>query len=244
MIEGDDAVVEPATEPDIPNGAARPGRHEGVLDAGEQIGTIADVYFEEDDGRIVGFEVSGGHGRRHRLRPSLPAGRGARPHRGRDRVRPTGDGREPRTGPGRLHRGVGAVDDIKAKAADAAQEAGEKLSEAAPRSRRPVPADGEGQATAHPAPTSSGRRSGSDVTDADGRIIVANGQVDHGGARRAGERRPASPMRCAPPPTHGARPSATGSSAGRSSRSPTPRAAPGTASRGRSPSSPTRPASG
>ena len=60
VVTGDDAVVDGRTIPELDGDPKRSlGGMKVFSDAGEQVGTIADVFFEED-GRIVGFEVSAG----------------------------------------------------------------------------------------------------------------------------------------------------------------------------------------
>ena len=77
--------------------------------------------------------------------------------------------------PGGSTGAAGAIEDMKAKASDAAQAAGEKLGEVGAKVDEATNSEGEGARTS--GSDLVGRRSGSDVTDADGRIIVANGQL-------------------------------------------------------------------
>jgi sporulation protein YlmC with PRC-barrel domain len=151
-------VVAGGTRPDtdLSSGNALAGK-KVFSSAGEQVGTLSDVYFEEDDGRVVGFEISSG------VVNDAAGGRKFLPAQQLDHVgdeivyvRPeTADSLKP--APGESGGAIGAAESIKAKVSDAMQpEAG-----AQPQT---------------PGSDLVGRRAGIDVTDADSRIIVANGQ--------------------------------------------------------------------
>ena len=178
VIEGDDAVVEGSTQPDIPNESRRTLAGMKVYSStGEQVGTIADVYFEEEDGRIVGFEVSAG------MVDDIAQGRRFLPvteldHVGDEIVYVRPEATESLApAPGGSTGAVGAMEDMKAKVSAVTEQAGQKLSEAGSRVEEAIQAPADDGATHTPGRDLVGRRSGADVTDADGRIIVANGQI-------------------------------------------------------------------
>jgi uncharacterized protein YrrD len=158
VIARDDAVVAGGTLPDtdLSSGNALAGK-KVFSSAGEQVGTLSDVYFEEDDGRVVGFEISSG------VVNDAAGGRKFLPAQQLDHVgdeivyvRPeTADSLKP--APGESGGAIGAAESIKAKVSDAMK-----------------PETGAQPQT--PGSDLVGRRAGIDVTDADSRIIVANGQ--------------------------------------------------------------------
>ena len=167
VIEADDDVVDPATDAGID---ATPGRSlEGMKvfsDAGEQVGTIADIYFEEDECRVVGFEVSAG------VVGDLKQGTRFLPVERIDRVageivyvRPETAG-SLEAAPGSTGA-VAAVDDIRSRVSDVAEDAGKKVSNAV---GQPSGSDAE------PGSELVGRRSGAEVTDQQGGILIADGQ--------------------------------------------------------------------
>ena len=178
VIESDDAVVEGGAEPDIPNESARTLAGMKVLSsAGEQVGTIADAYFEEEDGRIVGFEVSSG------MVDDMASGRRFLPvdeldHIGDEivYVRPEA-AQSLGPVPGGSTGAIGALEDVKAKAGEVVRAAGDKASEVGAKVEEAMPADGEGQDERTPGSDLEGKRAGADVEDSNGRIIVANGQL-------------------------------------------------------------------
>jgi uncharacterized protein YrrD len=179
VIVGDDAVIEGTSAPDIPNESGRSLAGMQVFSSeGERVGSIADVYFEEDDGRIVGFEVSGG------VIGDIASGTRFLPVEDIDRVGDEIVYVRPESAsdlgpvPGGTGGAAAVLEDVKSKVGDAAQAAGDKLGEARTDVDRRL-AEGSDASTGPGAMDGSdlvGRRSGSDVTDPDGRIIVANGQ--------------------------------------------------------------------
>jgi sporulation protein YlmC with PRC-barrel domain len=144
--------------------------------AGEQVGTIADVYFEED-GRIVGFEVSAG------VVDDLASGRRFLPVEELDRVGDEIVYVMPETAgnlgpvPGGSGGASGALDELAGKAGDAARQAGQKLSQTGTKVAETIGSPTESEGPNTPGADLVGRRSGADVADAEGRIIVANGQL-------------------------------------------------------------------
>jgi sporulation protein YlmC with PRC-barrel domain len=173
--------------PDVPNESRRSLAGMKVYSSeGQSVGTIADVYFEEDDGRIVGFEVTGG------VVDDLASGRRFLPadeldHIGDDIVYVRPESAESLGPvPGGSTGASGAVADAKDKVGQAMQSAGDKIAEAggavdkAMQSEGPDAAprqDREPRQEARPGADLVGRRAGAEVAGADGRIIVANGQV-------------------------------------------------------------------
>jgi uncharacterized protein YrrD len=137
-----------------------------LTDTGDLMGSISDVYFEESTGRIQGFEVSGGmlgdiaRGTSYlavdeieRLGPDVIF------------VRPeTGENLENQVG------GVqGALNDAGNRMGDAANRAGE-------RAKAGLQDAQAGLNEREPERALIGRRSGVDVADETGSIVVANGQ--------------------------------------------------------------------
>lgn len=195
VIERDGPAVEASEAADLD---ADPRRALGGMkvfsSTGDELGTIADVYFEETDGRIVGFELSAGmmsdvaSGRRFLAIEDLD-------QVGKDivYVRPDAvEGLGPV--PGGSGGAAGALDDLTARAGDAARQAGDRLAEAGST----VTASTEGS-TGAPSPTDLvGTRSGADVIAPDASIIVVQGQritAEH--VRRAEETGQAEELRAA-----------------------------------------------
>ncbi len=176
VVTGDDAVVDGRTIPELDGDPKRSlGGMKVFSDAGEQVGTIADVYFEED-GRIVGFEVSAG------MVDDLATGRRFLPVEDLDHVGDEIVYVKPETAgnlgpvPGGSGGASGVLDDLTTEAADTSHQAGQELSETGAKVAETVGSSTESGETTMPGSDLVGRRSGSDVADADGRIIVANGQ--------------------------------------------------------------------
>jgi uncharacterized protein YrrD len=194
VIEGDAAVLEASAAPALDVATDRSLAGMKVFsDSGQEVGTVADVYFQEDGGRIVGFEVSSG------TLGDLASGPRFLPvedvdHIGEDivYVRPEAPDAlqvvpEGTTG------AMGAMEDVRERLSDVAHDASERLSDVAhdaserlsgaatkvgtavDEATREDPAD---KAPEPPPGTELiGRRSGSDVTDDQGRILVAHGQL-------------------------------------------------------------------
>lgn len=183
VIEGDAAILDAAAVPALDVSADRSLAGMKVYsEAGQEVGTIADVYFEEDGGRIVGFEVSAG------TLGDLASGPRFLPveqvdHIGDDivYVRPEAPDAlqvvpEGTTG------AAGALDEARERLSGVAHDAGERLSDAVSKVGKALDeAAREDPTRQAPAPPPGnelgGRRSGSDVTDDQGRILVAHGQT-------------------------------------------------------------------
>jgi uncharacterized protein YrrD len=177
VVEGDDAVVDAGAIPELDvDPKHRLGGMKVFSNAGEQVGTIADVYFEED-GRIVGFEVSAG------MVDDLATGRRFLPVEELDRVGDEIVYVMPETAgnlgpvPGGSGGASGVLDELAGKADDAARQAGQKLSETGTKVAETIGSPTESEEASTPGWDLVGRRSGADVADAEGRIIVANGQL-------------------------------------------------------------------
>lgn len=169
VISGSDAVVSASADPEV---KAIVNRKEKLLgkrvltSSGDLLGSISDMYFEERSGRILGFEVSGGilgdiaRGTSYLAVEEIE-------NMGPDVifVRPeVGDGLAGQVG------GVqGALQDTGAKL----REGGEKLREGMATAGQQAQA---GLSEREPERALVGKRSGSDVTDESGSIIVAHGQ--------------------------------------------------------------------
>ena len=176
VVDGDDAVADATTLPELDVDPRRSLSGMKVYSAaGEEVGTIADVYFEEDGG-IVGFEVSGGKV------DDLASGRRFLPVEGLDRIGDeivyvtpeiVGDLGPVPGGSGGV---AGTLDDLATKVGEAANQAGEKLSATGTKVAETVGSSTPEGATT-PGSDLVGKRSGSDVADTDGSIIVANGQL-------------------------------------------------------------------
>lgn len=195
VIERDDAAVDAHTMPDADVDPKRAlGGMKVFSSTGDELGAIADVYFEELDGRIVGFELSAG------MMSDVASGRHFLGIEDVDRVgddiiyvRPdAAEDLDPV--PEGSGGAIGALEDLTATAGDAAREAGDRLSGAGSTVAAAMdPSTGEPAA-----PDVVGRRSGADVIAPDGGVIVANGQIitqDH--VRRAEETAQTEELRAA-----------------------------------------------
>ncbi|CAN5711909.1 hypothetical protein BH23CHL7_BH23CHL7_21720 [soil metagenome] len=162
VINDGDAVVTASSDDEI---KAILNRKEQLLgkrvltDTGESLGTVSDMYFEEGTGRIVGFEVSGG------LIGDITRGNSYLAVDDMERMGPDVIFVRPETGE-ELKNQVGGV-------MGALNDAGSKIGDAASEAR-----DGFGArvSESHPERALVGRRSGADVADETGSIVVANGQ--------------------------------------------------------------------
>jgi sporulation protein YlmC with PRC-barrel domain len=146
---------------------------------GEQVGTISELYFDEGSGRIVGLEISAG------MVGDLAEGPRFLPVDQIDRV---GDqivyikpGSAESLGPvpGGSTGAKGAMEEAKARVSEATQGVGQQVSNVADQVRDGMASGGQGAQggpDAKPGSELVGRRSGAEVADADGRILVANGQ--------------------------------------------------------------------
>lgn len=167
VVEGDDAVVDPATDPTIDVTASESLEGMKVFsDAGEQVGTIADIYFEEDECRVVGVEVSAG------MVGDLAQGTRFLPVERIDRI--AGEivyvhpeiAETLEAAPG-SSGAAAAIDDLRSRVSEAAGDVGDKVSTAVDQASGAEDETGDGL---------EGRRSGAEVTDQDGGILIANGQ--------------------------------------------------------------------
>jgi uncharacterized protein YrrD len=130
-----------------------------LTDKGDSLGSIADMYFEENTGRIDGFEVSGG------LVGDIARGTSYLAVNDIERMGPDVIFVRPETGDA-LEGQVGGVQ-------GALKDAGNKIGDATSEARDGMSARvGE----SHPERALIGRRSGADVADDTGSIVVANGQ--------------------------------------------------------------------
>src|SRR5262245_34137064 len=130
-----------------------------VTDQGQSMGTLNDMYFDDTSGRIEGFEVSGG------LFGDIQRGTSFLPVNDIDRMGPDVIFIRPHVGEA-LENQVGGMQ-------GALNDAGDRIGEAASSATESIQARvAEGQ----PEQALVGRRSGMDVTDADGRVVVANGE--------------------------------------------------------------------
>lgn len=130
-----------------------------VTDTGDGLGSISDMYFEEGTGRILGFEVSGG------MVGDIARGTSYLAIGDIERMGPDVIFVRPETGEN-LEGQVGGV-------AGALDKAGERVGQAASDARDQV---GSSISERNPEESLVGRRSGADVTDENGSIVVANGQ--------------------------------------------------------------------
>jgi uncharacterized protein YrrD len=162
VIASANAVISASADPEI---KAIINRNEQLLtkrvltNTGDKLGQIADMYFEERDGRITGFEVSGG------MLGDIARGTSHLPVDGIDRMGPDVIFVTPETGDD-LYNQVGGLE-------GAMNDAGKKMGDATDKaSARAQAAFNERE----PEKSLIGRRVGSDVADENGRIVVPNGQ--------------------------------------------------------------------
>ncbi len=141
-------------------------------DQGQQLGTIGDMYFNETDGQIVGLEVSGGtFGDLTKGTSYLPIADVQRS--GPDVVFVASQVSEA------LDAQVGGIQGALTDAKDKAAEAGSDLKGKAGQATEGAKS---GIASKDPEQSLIGRKSGMDVTDDKGSVVVANGQritADH-----------------------------------------------------------------
>ena len=130
-----------------------------LTDTGDALGSISDMYFDDSDGRILGFEVSGG------LLGDIAKGTSYLAVEEIERLGPDVIFVRPETGEnleGQVGGVAGALDNAGQRIGDAAHQAQDRI--------------GQQVSESHPERALIGRRSGADVTDETGRIVVANGQ--------------------------------------------------------------------
>ncbi len=137
-----------------------------VTDTGDVMGSVSDVYFEEGSGRILGFEVSGG------MLGDMARGTSFLAVEEIERLGPDVIFVRPETGEN-LEGQVGGVQGALQDAGGKVKEAGGKIGEAAGRAGQQAQL---GLAEREPERALIGRRSGMDVSDDNGSIVVANGQ--------------------------------------------------------------------
>lgn len=162
VIESAKAVISASADPEIKAIINRNEQllHKRVLtNTGDKLGQIADMYFEEHNGHITGFEVSGG------MLGDIARGTSHLPVNGIERMGPDVIFVTPETGADLVNQvgGLeGAMNDAGSKLGDATDKAGARA-QAAFNEREPEK-------------SLIGRRVGSDVADENGSIVVANGQ--------------------------------------------------------------------
>jgi len=137
-----------------------------LTDTGDLLGSISDLYFEEGTGRIQGFEVSGG------MLGDIARGSSYLAVDEIERLGPDVIFVRPQIGEN-LENQVGglqgALKDAGNKMGDAASRAGEKAQEGLAQAQ-------SGLSEREPERALIGRRSGTDVPDETGSIVVAKGQ--------------------------------------------------------------------
>ena len=184
-------------EPDIEPDAARAGRDEGLLDAGSRSGpsrtstsrrTTAASSASRSPRAVVDDFASG--------RRFLPVGE--LDHVGDDDLRPTRGRGEPRACPG----GTRARSARSRTSRQGHRRPRRRRARSSPRPGRPAGRPStRGDEPDAPGADLVGRRSGADVTDADGRIIVANGQLSRASTSSApGGAGQSDALRAAPTP--------------------------------------------
>lgn len=141
-------------------------------DEGQQLGTIGDMYFNETDGQIVGLEVSNGAlGNLTKGTSYLPIGDVQRS--GPDVV--FVDPQVSETLESQVGGIQGSLQGVKDKAGQAGSDLKDKAGQATEGAK-------SGIASKDPEQSLIGRRSGMDVNDESGSVVVANGQritADH-----------------------------------------------------------------
>ncbi len=176
VINDDAAVVKASSDPDV-NAIINRTDHllgKGVFsDDGRRMGTIGDLYFDDATGRILGFEVSGGALGDIARGPSY-LGVDELRMAGRDVVFISGTGAEGIEGQ------VGGVQGALAKAGEklgsAADGAKEQLAGAKDQVAGSVESIRDQGREPTPEERLVGKRSGADVTDERGSIVIASGQ--------------------------------------------------------------------
>ena len=167
VIQQDDAVVAASSDPEVKAILNRTDRLLGktvYTEDGKKMGTIADLYFDDANGRITGFEISGGTLGDLARGPSYLATEDVR-IAGQDAVFISRSGGEA------LEGQVGGLQGALAKA-------GDKVGSAAEGAKKSLAEE----SAMTPEERLVGKRSGADVTDEHGSIVVASGQritVEH-----------------------------------------------------------------
>jgi len=173
VVKDDDAVVAASSDPDVKAILSRTDKLLGksvYTEDGQKMGSIADLYFDDTSGRVVGFEISGGVLGDLARGPSYLATEELL-------VAGTDVAFISRAGGNALEGQVGGVQ-------GKLNEASEKFDQAAGDAKEKVSAR-SGELTGRdqtPEERLVGRRSGADVTDERGSIVVASGQritADH-----------------------------------------------------------------
>jgi uncharacterized protein YrrD len=158
VIDDSSAIVSASADPDV---KAILDRKDSLLgkkvftDNGQQLGTVSDMYFDEPTGRILGFEVSGG------LFGDIARGISYLPFDDIERLGTDLIFVRPSTGEA-LESQVGGVQ-------GALNSAGQRMSDLTGEAQ-------VGLAQREPEKALVGRRSGADVTDENGSVVVAKGQ--------------------------------------------------------------------
>jgi uncharacterized protein YrrD len=135
-------------------------------DAGQQMGTISDMYFDERTGRIAGFEVSGG------VFDNIARGTSYLPVEDIERIGPDVIFIEAAKGE-MLESQVGGVQGALRSAGDRMGELGTKAGQSLSDATSSAEA---GLREREPEKGAIGRRAGMDVVDENGSVVVASGQ--------------------------------------------------------------------
>lgn len=169
VITGSEAVVSASADPEVKAIVNRNDKLLGkrvMTNTGDLLGTISDMYFQERTGQIAGFEVSGG------ILGDIARGTSYLALEEIENIGPDVIFVRPEVSDkleGQVGGLQGALDETGAKL----REGGQKVREGASSATQQA---GEGLSEREPEQALVGRRSGADVTDDSGSIVVANGQ--------------------------------------------------------------------
>lgn len=184
VIESSDSIISASAEPELEAIVAGDDRIVGktvYTTTGDDQGSIADIYFEESTGAVVGYEITGG---------MLGDAARGRSYLATDEITAIGNDViyvEPETA-ATLEGQVGGIQGTL-------EEAGQKLGEARDAASSKLGEAGEGArkraSSATPEDRLVGRRTGSDVEDDNGSVIVPKGrrvrESDVAAAKEAGK---------------------------------------------------------
>lgn len=184
VIESSDSIISASAEPELEAIVAGDDRILGktvYTTTGDDQGSIADIYFEESTGAVVGYEITGG---------MLGDAARGRSYLATDEITAIGNDViyvEPETA-ATLEGQVGGIQGTL-------EEAGQKLGEARDAASSKLGEAGEGArkraSSATPEDRLVGRRTGSDVEDDNGSVIVPKGrrvrESDVAAAKEAGK---------------------------------------------------------
>ena len=167
LIDDADSVIPAASDPHVAEILDRKGSVLGtrvVTEEGEDLGRIADMYFDETSGRITGYEVSGG------LLGDVMRGTSYLPFEhirviGRDAVIASGEAQA-------------IVDGQQGGLTAALDSATASIASHIPSSDGDVEGEGSSDPASHdPDGELVGARAQADLVDRDGSIVIANGQT-------------------------------------------------------------------